>query len=84
MPLWPLWPIIGLVGTIVVMTQQTLSDIGICAAIFIVAALYYVVYLRPRQNTHWVMLRPAESDDIEVIAGEAILNVALPQDTEGA
>jgi len=30
------------------------------------------------------MLKPAESDDIEVIAGEAILNVALPQDTEGA
>jgi amino acid transporter len=84
MPLWPLWPLIGLIGTIVVMTQQTLSDIGICAAIFIVAALYYVVYLRPRQNTHWVMLKPAESDDIEVIAGEAILNVALPQDTEGA
>jgi amino acid transporter len=68
MPLWPLWPIIGLAGCVIVFTQQTLSDIGICAAIFIVAGIYYVVYLRQRQSTHWVMLAPTQSDEAEATA----------------
>jgi amino acid transporter len=68
MPLWPLWPIIGLAGCVIVFTQQTLSDIGICAAIFIVAGIYYVVYLRQRQSTHWVMLAPTQSDEAETTA----------------
>lgn len=67
MPLWPLWPLIGLIGCIVVFTQQTLSDIGICAAIFLVAAIYYAIYLRPRWSTHWVMLKPAQSDGAEAV-----------------
>jgi amino acid transporter len=67
MPIWPLWPLIGLVGCVVVFTQQTLSDMGICAAIFVVAAIYYLVYLRPRQSTHWVMLAPAYSDEVETV-----------------
>ncbi|HLJ35280.1 MAG TPA: APC family permease [Ktedonobacteraceae bacterium] len=65
MPLWPLWPIIGLAGCVIVFTQQTLSDIGICAAIFIVAGIYYVVYLRQRQSTHWLMLAPTQSEEVE-------------------
>lgn len=73
MPWWPLWPIIGLVGCVVVFTQQSFSDMGICAAIFVVAALYYLFYLRPRRATHWVMLDPAHSDEAEVVGGEAEL-----------
>ncbi len=72
MPLWPLWPIIGLAGCVIVFTQQTLSDIGICAAIFIVAGIYYFVYLRQRQNTHWVMLAPAQSDEAEAAVAEPV------------
>ncbi len=70
MPFWPLWPLIGLVGCVVVFTQQTFSDMGICAAIFVVAGLYYVIYLRPRRATHWVMLDPAHSDDAEMLEAE--------------
>ena len=62
MPLWPLAPVIGLAGTVLVFTQQTRSDIGICIAIFIVAAIYYALYLRPRQSTHWVMRNPIADD----------------------
>jgi amino acid transporter len=72
MPLWPLWPILGLAGCVIVFTQQTLSDIGICAAIFIVAGLYYVVYLRPRQSTHWLMLAPAQGDEAEITVTEPV------------
>ena len=70
MPLWPLWPLIGLIGCVVVFTQQTLRDIGICAAIFLVAAIYYAIYLRPRWNTNWVMLKPAQSDGAEAVVTE--------------
>lgn len=71
MPWWPLWPIIGLVGCVVVFTQQSLSDMGICAAILLVAAIYYLVYLRPRRATHWVMLDPTHGDDAEAAALES-------------
>lgn len=66
MPLWPLWPIISLVGTVVVFSQQSLSDLGICAAIFIVAAIYYAIYLRTRPTTNWVMLQPVADEKTEV------------------
>ncbi len=72
MVLWPLWPVIGLVGCAVVFSQQTLTDIGICAAIFIVAGIYYIVYLRPRKDTRWIMLAPAHSDDAEQVIAEPV------------
>lgn len=72
MPLWPLWPIIGLAGCIIVFTQQSLTDMGICTAIFIVAGLYYVLYLRQRQSTHWVMLAPTQSDEPETTPAEPV------------
>lgn len=71
MPLWPLWPLIALVGCVIVFTQQSLSDMGICAAIFIVAGAYYFIYLRPRRDTHWVMLSPTESDEAEELVAES-------------
>ncbi|WP_165422972.1 APC family permease [Ktedonosporobacter rubrisoli] len=73
MPLWPLWPLIGLIGCIVVFTQQALSDMGICAAILVVAAIYYFFYLRPRQKTHWVMLDPTYGDDEETTAEDPLI-----------
>jgi hypothetical protein len=36
--------------------------------IFIVAGIYYFVYLRQRQSTHWVMLAPTQSDEAEAAA----------------
>lgn len=75
MPLWPLWPIIGLAGCVIVFTQQTLSDIGICAVIFIAAGIYYVLYLRQRRSTHWVMLAPTQSDEGEVMEAEPVVGL---------
>lgn len=75
MPLWPLWPIIGLAGCVIVFTQQTLSDIGICAVIFIAAGIYYVLYLRQRRSTHWVMLAPTQSDEGEVTEAEPVVGL---------
>src|SRR5581483_8867396 len=72
MPWWPLWPIIGLVGCVIVFTQQAFTDMGICAAIFLGAAVYYLIYLRPRRTSHWVMLDPTASDETEVQATEAV------------
>lgn len=72
MPWWPLWPIIGLVGCVIVFTQQALTDISISAAIFLVAAIYYLVYLRPRRASHWVMLDPTSSDEAETQVAEAV------------
>jgi amino acid transporter len=72
MPWWPLWPVIGLAGCVIVFTQQALTDMSICAAIFLVAAVYYLIYLRPRKATHWVMLDPASSDEAGEQAEEAM------------
>ena len=55
----------------VVFTRQALSDMGICAAIFLVAAVYYLIYLRPRQATHWVMLDPTHDNEVELVVTEA-------------
>ena len=71
MPAWIVWPAIGLIGCVVVFTQQQLTDMGICAAIFIVAGIYYAIYLRPRQKTHWIMLDPAHGGEVEVVVAEA-------------
>jgi amino acid transporter len=68
MPLWPVWPIIGLMGCVAVFTQQALSDIGTCAAIFLAAAIYYFVYLRPRRATHWIMLDPTQDNETRLEA----------------
>jgi amino acid transporter len=75
MPLWPLWPIIGLAGCAIVFTQQTLTDMGICAGIFIAAGIYYVIYLRPRKDTHWQMLAPTQSDEVEVMVTEPVVEL---------
>jgi len=58
MPLWPLPPVVALVGVVIAITQQKPSDLGICAAIGVVGAAYYVLYLRSRPRTHWVVGMP--------------------------
>jgi amino acid transporter len=53
MPLWPVPPIIALIGVGVALSQQKMIDLLIVAAIFVVGAIYYVLFLRPRRATHW-------------------------------
>jgi amino acid transporter len=63
MPLWPLPPLLALVGCALVISQQSPRELAIVAGIFVVAGIYYVVFLRPRAATHWVMLNPKVPGD---------------------
>jgi hypothetical protein len=46
-----------------VISQQNPRELAIVAAIFAAAGLYYAVFLRPRAQTHWVMLSPEVPGD---------------------
>lgn len=73
MPVWPVPPIVALVGLVVVATQQTLHDVGIVVAFVAAALLYYMIYLRGRQDTRWVMLEPTTAEK------EALSEADAPQ-----
>ena len=63
MPLSPLPPVLALIGCAIVISQQNPRELAIVAAIFAAAGLYYAVFLRPRAQTHWVMLSPEVPGD---------------------
>ena len=58
MPLWPLTPVVALAGVVVTVLLQTGRDLAIVAAILASGLLYDAVYLRPRRDTHWILLDP--------------------------
>ena len=58
MPLWPLTPVVALAGVVVTVLLQTGRDLAIVAAILAAGLLYDAVYLRPRRDTHWILLDP--------------------------
>jgi amino acid transporter len=58
MPLWPLPPLVALAGVAVTVALQTGRDLTIVAGILAAGVLYDAVYLRPRRDTHWVLLDP--------------------------
>ena len=58
MPLWPLPPVVALAGVAVTVVLQTSRDLAIVAAILVAGVVYDAVYLRPRRDTHWILLDP--------------------------
>ena len=62
MPLWPLPPLVALVGVAVTVVLQTSRDLAIVAAILAAAVVYDAVYLRPRRDTHWILLDPPAAE----------------------
>jgi amino acid transporter len=58
MPLWPLPPMVALAGVAVTVVLQTGRDLAIVAGIIAAGVLYDAVYLRPRRDTHWILLEP--------------------------
>jgi amino acid transporter len=58
MPLWPLPPVVALAGVAVTVVLQTGRDLAIVAGILAAGMLYDVAYLRPRRDTHWILLDP--------------------------
>jgi hypothetical protein len=51
-------PLVALAGVAVTVVLQTGRDLAIVAAILAAGALYDAVYLRPRHDTHWILLDP--------------------------
>ena len=62
MPLWPLPPAVALAGVAVTVVLQTSRDLAIVAAILAAGVVYDAVYLRPRRDTHWILLDPRTSE----------------------
>jgi len=62
MPLWPLPPLVALAGVAVTVVLQTGTDLAIVAAVLAAGLLYEAAYLRPRRDTHWVLLDPPVGD----------------------
>jgi amino acid transporter len=62
MPLWPLTPLVALAGVAVTVVLQTSRDLAIVAAILAAGTLYEVAYLRPRRDTHWILLDPLDGE----------------------
>jgi amino acid transporter len=62
MPLWPLPPLVALAGVAATVALQTGQDLAIVAGILATGVLYDLVYLRPRRDTHWLLLEPLVSE----------------------
>ena len=60
MPLWPLPPVVALAGVAVTVLLQTGRDLAIVAGILAAGVVYDLVYLRPRRETHWILLEPPD------------------------
>ncbi|MEW1748733.1 APC family permease [Streptomyces angustmyceticus] len=60
MPLWPAVPALLILVLAWVLYQQSATSLVITGAIVAVAALYWALYLRPRQETHWVISVPED------------------------
>ncbi|MCC9311399.1 APC family permease [Kitasatospora sp. RB6PN24] len=59
-PLWPVLPVLLIVALGYVITQQDHTALMWTGIITAVASLYWVFYLRPRQETRWVITLPED------------------------
>ncbi|GAA1256171.1 APC family permease [Kitasatospora nipponensis] len=59
-PLWPVLPALLVVALVYVMTQLDTTALIWTAAITAAASLYWVFYLRPRQDSRWVITLPED------------------------
>ncbi|MEV0091112.1 APC family permease [Streptomyces sp. NPDC050738] len=58
MPLWPVVPVALIAVLAYVLTQQTAQDLLIAGGVIAAACLYWLFYLRPRQDSRWVITLP--------------------------
>ncbi|GAA1991709.1 APC family permease [Kitasatospora viridis] len=59
-PLWPVLPVLLIVALGYVLTQQDHKALVWTGVITAVASLYWAFYLRPRQETRWVITLPED------------------------
>ncbi|WEB38730.1 APC family permease [Streptomyces yunnanensis] len=60
MPLWPVVPALIVIVLAWVLCQQSAESLLITGGVVAVAAVYWAVYLRPRQDSHWVISVPED------------------------
>ena len=60
MPLWPVVPALLVIVLAWVLYQQSVESLVITGAIVAGAVVYWALYLRPRQATHWVVTVPED------------------------
>ena len=60
MPLWPVVPALLVMVLAWVLYQQSVKSLVITGAIVAGAVVYWACYLRPRQDTHWVITVPED------------------------
>ena len=68
MPLWPLPPLVALAGVAITVVLQTSRDLAIVAAIVAAGLVYDAAYLRPRRDTHWILLDPPSANQTSATA----------------
>lgn len=60
MPLWPLIPVLVIAALLYALAGQSTADLLVAAAIVAAFALYYLLYLRPRAHSRWVVTMPED------------------------
>ena len=59
-PLWPVMPVLLIAGLGYLLTQLDVTAVLWTAGITAAAGLYWLFYLRPRQETRWVITLPED------------------------
>ncbi|WP_441246064.1 APC family permease [Kitasatospora sp. McL0602] len=59
-PLWPVLPVVLIIALGYILTQLDVKALIWTGAITAAASLYWVFYLRPRQDTRWVITVPED------------------------
>ncbi|MEU7896395.1 APC family permease [Nonomuraea sp. NPDC049152] len=60
MPLWPVPPLVVIGALGYALFEQNVRDLLVAGGIVVLFAAYYVLYLRPRRATHWLVTVPEE------------------------
>ncbi|MFF3427870.1 APC family permease [Streptomyces sp. NPDC002602] len=66
MPLWPAVPVVLIAVFAYILTQQETQYLLWTGGITAVATLYWALYLRPRQNSRWLVSIPDDGEEAAV------------------
>ncbi|MEV7754019.1 APC family permease [Streptomyces griseofuscus] len=63
MPLWPAMPVLLIAVLVYILVEQEVSYLIWTGGITLVATLYWALYLRPRQETRWLVSIPEDTQE---------------------
>ncbi|MER8116415.1 APC family permease [Streptomyces sp. NPDC094031] len=64
MPLWPAMPVLLIAVLLYILVEQEVSYLIWTGGITLVATLYWALYLRPRQETRWLVSVPEDTQEV--------------------